>query len=219
MLFAVGGTNSTSANVVPVGVLPDGTGWDVRINDQGGNFPATDQANWSFAYIPFTTRNLLAGGRLSLVPTDNSSQPPTAVDTFSAVGSFTASLVDIGNSTTNPSIIPPGSDGLMDAGRVLITIPGKDDTTGHFMVGVSKYATNLVSGADDNFLTWEYNAALGGFLVETYDLPGANLQNSDFYFAYFDYSAPLEIPEPGVFALTLCGALAFQSRRRRATRR
>lgn len=221
MLFAVGGTNSSSANVVPVGVLPDGTGWDVRVNDQGGNFPATEQANWSFVYLPFAAGNLLAGGRLSLAPTDNSTAPPTSVDVLHGVGNFSASLVDIGNSATNASIIPPagGSDGLLDAGRILITIPGRDDTTGHLMIGVSKYASTTVSGADDNFLTWEYNAALGGFLVETYDLAGANLQNSDIYFAYFDYAAPLLIPEPGVLALTLCGALSLQSRRRRSTRR
>ena len=84
------------------------------------------------------------------------------------------------------------------------------------MAGVSKYASTTVFGADDNFLTYEYNAALGGFLVESYDLAGANLQNSDFYFAYFDYGAPLEIPEPGVFALTLGGAIAIQLRRRRS---
>jgi hypothetical protein len=220
MLFAVGGTNTASANVVPVGVLPDGTGWDVRVQDQGGNFPLTEQANWSFVYLPFAAQNLVAGGRLSLVPLDNSTAPPTSVDVLSGMGSFTANLVDYGNSTTNAAIIPPsgGSDGLLDAGRILITIPGRDDTTGHLMVGVSKFASTTVSGADDNFLTWEYNAALGGFLVETYDLSGANLQNSDIYFAYFDYAAPLEIPEPGVFALTLCGALALQSRRRRSTR-
>jgi hypothetical protein len=87
------------------------------------------------------------------------------------------------------------------------------------MVGVSKYASTTVSGADDNFLTYEFNPSLGGFLVETYDLSGANLQNSDIYFAYFDYAAPLEIPEPGVFALTLCGAIALQSRRKCSTRR
>jgi hypothetical protein len=198
MLFAVGGTNSSSANVVPVGVLPDGTGWDVRVNDQGATFPLTEQANWSFVYVPFASRNLVAGGRLSLAPTNNSTGPPTSVDVLHGVGNFSASLVDIGNSTTNASIIPPagGSDGLLDAGRILITIPGKDDTTGHLMVGVSKYASTTVFGADDNFLTCEYNAALGGFLVETYDLAGANLQNSDIYFAYFDYAAPLEIPDP-----------------------
>jgi hypothetical protein len=220
MLFAVGGTNTSSANVVPVGVLPDGTGWDVRVQDQGGNFPGTEQANWSFVYLPFAAANLTAGGRLSLAPTDNSTGPPTSVDVLSGVGSFSASLVDIGNSTSNAAIIPPagGSDGLLDAGRILITIPGKDDTTGHLMIGVSKYASTTVSGADDNFLTYEYNAALGGFLVETYDLAGANLQNSDIYFAHFDYAAPLQIPEPGVFALTLCGAVAFQSRRRRTAR-
>lgn len=217
MLFAVGGVNATSGNVVPVGVLPDGSGWDVRVNDQGINFPTTEQANWSFVFVPFSAGNLLAAGRLSLAPIDNSTAPPTSVDVLSGTGSFSASLVDIGNSATNASIIPPagGSDGLLDAGRILITIPGRDDTTGHLMVGVSKYASTTVSGADDNFLTYEYNAALGGFLVETYDLTGANLQNSDIYFAYFDYSAPLFIPEPSVFALTLCGVLAFQRRRRR----
>jgi hypothetical protein len=198
MLFAVGGSNSSSANVVPVGVLPDGTGWDVRVQDQGGNFPLTEQANWSFVYVPYNAVNLVAAGRLSLAPTNNTSTPPTSVDVLNGVGNFSAGLVDIGNSTTSLAIIPPdgGPDGLLDAGRILITIPGKDDSTGILMVGVSKFASTSVSGADDNFLAWRYIAALGGFLVETYDLSGANLQNSDICFAYFDYAAPLEIPDP-----------------------
>ena len=203
MLFAVGGADSPSGNVVPVGVLPDGTGWDVRVNDQNINFPNTEQANWSFVYVPYNAVNLVAGGRLSLAPTNNSSLPPTSVDVLHGVGTFTASLVDIGTSAApNAAIIPPslGPDTLLDAGRILITIPGKDDTTGLLMIGVSKYANTSVFGADDNFLTWEYNAALGGFLVETYDLAGANLQNSEIYFAYFDYAAPLEIPDITVAA-------------------
>jgi hypothetical protein len=134
-------------------------------------------------------------------------------------GTFTAGLVDIGNSTTSAAIIPPsaGPDGLNDAGRILITIPGKDDTTGILMVGVSKYAsTTTASGADDNMLTYEYNTALGGFLVETYDLTGANLQNSDIYFAYFDYANPIMVPEPTSLSLGALAALAFSLARRRA---
>jgi len=218
MLFAVGGVNSSSGNVVPVGVLPDGSGWDVRVNDQGGNFPITEQANWSFLYMPYGAANLVAGGRLSLLPLNNSTTPPTGLDVLSGVGNFTASLVDIGDSTANAAIIPPGPDGLLDAGRFLIQIPGKDDTTGILMVGVSKYATAGVSGADDNMLTYEYNADLDGFLVESYDLNGANLQNSDIYFAYFDYDNPIAVPEPATGLLALLGVAALIFARCRAAR-
>ena len=220
MLFAVGAENASSGNVVPVGVLPDGSGWDIRINDQGGNFPATEQADWSFAYVDYSSWNLVAAGRLSLAPINNSSAPPTSVDVLSGKGTFTAGLVDIGSSAANGSIIPPsaGPDGLTDAGRILITIPGKDDTTGIMMVGVSKYASTTVSGADDNMLTYEYNTALGGFLVETYDLNGANLQNSDIYFAYFDYANPIMVPEPTTWSLGALAVLAIGLARRRARR-
>ncbi len=218
MLFAVGGRNAASGNVVPVGILPDGSGWDIRINDQGLNFPATEQANWSFAYVPYDAQNLVAAGRLSLAPIENTTTPPTSVDVLNSVGIFTASLVDIGSSNANASIIPPPSDGLTDAGRFLIQIPGKDDTTGVLMIGVSKYASTTVSGADDNFLTYEYKAALGGFLVETYDLSGANLQNSDIYFAYFDYVNPLAIPEPATVGLGVLAVLIAGLARRRASR-
>jgi hypothetical protein len=220
MLFAVGAENSSgnSGNVVPVGKLPDGSGWDIRIQDQGENFPATEQADWSFVYIPYRgTKNLVAAGEIGLSPRNNSFGIPSGVEVLASVGTFTASLVDIGNEAVNADIIPPssGSDGDMDAGRVLITIPGKDDTTGMLLVGVSKYASTTVSGADDNMLTWEYVPSLGGFLVESYDLTGAALQNSDFYFAYFDYANPLQIPEPSTIALALVAGLGLVGLARR----
>lgn len=156
MLFAQGEVNSSSGNVVPVGILPDESGWDVRINDQGGNFPNTEQANWSFVYVPYDAQNLVAGGNLGI-------DDATSVFVRQSVGTFTAARVDLGDNTT--SIAPPGApDGLADSGRFLITIPGATDMTGYLMVGVSKNATaGGFSGADDNFLTWEYNATLGGF--------------------------------------------------------
>ena len=196
MLFAAGGRNSGSGNVVPVGILPDGSGWDIRINDQGLNFPATEQANWSFVYVPYDAQNLMAGGQLSL---------GLDITVLNTVGTFTASRVDLG---VNGSITPPTApDGLNDAGRFLIQIPGQDDTTGILMIGVSKYATaGGLFGADDNFLTYEYNSSLGGFLIETYDLTGATLQDSDVYFAFFRYDSPLAIPEPTTLWL---GAMAF----------
>ncbi len=218
MLFGMSEQNDTSGNAWEAGVLPDGSGWDIRITDQGGNFPAGEAQPWSFVYVPYATTNLVAAGNLGLSPRTNSSAPPTSVDVLSGVGTFTASLVDIGNSTANASIIPPtgvpafptgGPDGLLDAGRILIQIPGKDDTTGVLLVGVSKLASSGgVDGADDNMLAYEYNAALGGFLVESYDLNGANLQNSDIYFAYFDYSNPI-VPEPASVCLAVVGLLAL----------
>jgi hypothetical protein len=212
MLFATGGANSASGNVVPVGILPGGTGWDVRVNDQGGNFPATEQANWSFVYVPYTADNLLAGGNLSL---DTTLYPGT-VGILSSVGTFTAERVDLG---PNGAITPPGTpDSVLDAGRFLIKISGKDDTTGTLLIGVSKYATaGGDSGADDNFLTYEYSSILGGWLVETYDLTGAGLQDSDIYFAYFDYNSPIMIPEPSALSLgALAGLASLLVRRRKA---
>ena len=188
MLFAVGAEDSNSGNVIPVGILPDGSGWNIRVNDQGNNFPATEQADWSFVYVPYDSRNLVAAGELQLV-----SAELDGIATVNGVGTFTASRVDLG---VNGAIAPPtGADGLADAGRFLITIPGKTDATGMLMIGTSAYASaGGNSGADDNLTVWEYNAGLGGFLVESYDLTGASLQNSDIYFAYYDYAAPIEAP-------------------------
>lgn len=207
MLFAMSQENSNSGNVVPVGILPDGSGWDVRINDQGINFPNTEQADWSFVYVPYKAQNLVAAGNIGLSPRDNNFGTPDGIDIFSQVGSFTVEMVDLG---ANGSITPPGApDGNNDPGRVLIKIPGKDDTTGMLLVGVSKYASTTVSGADDNFLAWEYVPSLDGFLVESMDLTGAVLQNSDFYFAYFDYANPIAVPEPSTIALALISGLGL----------
>ncbi len=193
MLFGMSDANNTSGNAWQAGILPDASGWDIRINDQGADFPATEQQAWSFVYVPYSASNLVAAGQLSLTGS-------STVNVLSSVGTFTATRVDIGNSAANASIIPPagvpafptgGPDGTLDLGRFLIQIPGKDDSTGMLMIGVSKYASaGGNSGADDNILCYEYNSALGGFLVESYDLNGASLQNSDIYFAYFDFSNP-----------------------------
>jgi len=201
MLFGVSDQNDTSGNAWQAGVLPDGSGWDIRINDQGVQFPATEQGPWSFVYVPYTAQNLVAAGQLSLTG-------GTTITVLSSVGTFTASRVDIGNSAANSSIIPPagvpefpdgGPDTVTDVGRFLIQIPGKDDTTGVLMVGISKFAASGGNfGADDNILVYEYNTELGGFLVETYDLPGANLQDSDIYFAYVDFNSPLSLLMPDV---------------------
>jgi hypothetical protein len=135
MLFAIGAENSSSGNVVPVGILPDGSGWDVRINDEGNNFPFTEQADWSFVYVPYSAPNLIAAGNLSLT-----SSPTVGVQ--HSVGSFTASRVDLG---PNGTITPPGTpDTIQDTGRVLNTNPGKNDTTGYQMVGISNRTTQTV---------------------------------------------------------------------------
>jgi hypothetical protein len=208
MLYAVSEEDSNSGNVVPVGVLPDGSGWDVRVNDQNGNFPATEQADWSFVYIPYNAANMIAAGNLR--------RTGSTLDVLTALGTFSASAVDLGPNAGG--ISPPGTpDGTNDLGRFLITIPGKDDTTGYLLVGVSAYASaGGFSGADDNFLAWEYMPSLGGFLVDSMDLTGATLQNSDIYFAYFDYANPiLPTPEPGAASLALMGAVAFSIGRRK----
>jgi hypothetical protein len=138
---------------------------------------------------------------------------------LTSLGTFTASAVDLGPNTGG--IAPPsgGPDGTADPGRFLITIPGKDDTTGMLLVGVSAYASaGGFSGADDNFLAWEYMPSLGGFLVDSMDLTGATLQNSDIYFAYFDYANPLlPTPEPSTACLAALGLMTWLigARRRR----
>ena len=211
MLYAMSEENASSGNVVPVGILPDGSGWDIRINDQGGQFPATEQADWSYVYIPYNAGNLLAAGNIGI---DDDASP---VAIRRSIGAFTAERLDFG---PPGSIIAPGGipDGISDPGRFLIKISGKDDMTGYLMVGVSKYATaSGNSGADDNFLTWQYSADLGGFVVETYDWTTAPLQNSDIYFAYFDYANPIiPTPEPGTACLAMLGLIALLGCRRRA---
>lgn len=208
MLYAMSEEDSNSGNVVPVGVLPDGSGWDVRINDQNANFPGTEQADWSFVYIPYNAANMIAAGNLR--------RTGTTAEVLTALGTFNVSAVDLGPNTGG--ISPPGtSDGTNDLGRFLITIPGKNDTTGTLLVGVSAYASaGGFSGADDNFLAWEYMPSLGGFLVDSMDLTGATLQNSDIYFAYFDYANPiLPTPEPGAAWLAVMAAVAISGGVRR----
>ena len=108
MLFGMSEQNDTSGNAWQAGILPDGTGWDIRINDQGANFPATEQQPWSFVYVPYSAQNLVAAGRLSLTG-------GTTLDVLNSVGTFTASRVDIGiNSSITPPTAPDGTTRLRD---------------------------------------------------------------------------------------------------------
>lgn len=168
MLFAIGNNNSNK--VVNTGVLADGSGWDLRVQE---NFPTFSQngvdADFSFLYLPYVTENLI-GGYFN----------GTSGSHFASVGSF-AML-------------------RLSTGQYRLTIPGETPETGMLILTTSREFTSGSVGTapDDNFLTYEPDG-LGNFLIHSYDFNGTtsmNLQDTYFVWAYIDFSDPISLSPP-----------------------
>jgi hypothetical protein len=159
----------------------EGSGWEVRVWDQGADFPASGNADFSFVYVPYNAPNLIAGH----INDD--------ATTITSVGSFTVSPLAIAGEYLLQ--FPDGAGGFLD------------NTDGLLMLSVSKPATrdNLPLAPDDNFLVYEYNAANNGFIVVSHDLPNAADQTTQWNFAFLRYDAPVTVPEPGTIALAGIG--------------
>lgn len=197
LLFVIDANNQNSANYATS--MIEGSGWEVRVWDQGADFPTSGNADFSFVYVPYAAPNLIAGH------INDDATPITSV------GSFTVSpLANIGEYLLQ---FPDGEGGFYD------------NTDGVLMLSVSKPATrdNLPLAPDDNFLVYEYSAANNGFTVASHDLPNASDQTTQWYFAFLRYDAAVTVPEPSTVALAAAGfvfaALARRVRRGRRLQR
>lgn len=156
-------------------VKTDGSGWTVAIRDVEANKadPATyaqaDAAEFSFVYIPWTAGNL-TGGRIT--------------------GSTGASAKAVGAYTLT----------RLAAGRYELSIPGKNKDSGMIILQPVGKLPGNAAVIDNASLSYEPTAAGTSFIIESRGISAGTgtdgldefpLRDSDFYFAWVDFTNPL----------------------------
>jgi hypothetical protein len=165
LLFAIGNNNDNI--VVQTGAFADGSGWDVRVEDNATNHGATgEDRDWSFVYVPYDTPGLVGGHYDGL-----------AGSTETSVGDFTMNRLGVG--------------------QYELTIPGESPETGMLIMTVNHRASAAsVTAPDDNVLTYQPGPT-GSFLINSYDLQTTatqvplSLQDTKFAWAFISFDNPL----------------------------
>jgi len=168
LLFAIGNKNSN--NIVPTGVLADGSGWDLRVQSNVANFSETGtDAEFSFLYLSLDTTNLI-GGRYDGYSNTH----------WASAGDFAMRRLDIG--------------------QYQLTIDGETPETGMLILTVSMERTSSsITAPDDNFLTYEDDGS-GNFLIHSLDLTVSstpNFQHTEFVWAFISFTDPITLAVPG----------------------
>ncbi len=170
MLFATSSDGSSDVNIVGVAPVEDGAAWLVTIREDSTTDAETlvdaGQSEFQFVYVPFDAQRLVGG---HIVGADGSKRK--------AAGDFTVARTG--------------------TGTYELTIPGKTGADGALILQVADLeagaSTPLASRA---FLSYAY--ANGKFVIQsrkTVSDSQADLADANFYFAWIDFTAPLEMPE------------------------
>jgi hypothetical protein len=158
LLFAIANNNDNI--VVQTGPSGDGSGWDVRVEDNATNHAATgEDRDWSFVYLPYETEGLIGGLYDGL---DNLH--------VSSTGSFTMNR--------------------LGTGQYELVVPGETPQSGMLLLTVAHQATSTVTAPDDNILTYQASPS-GSFLINSYDLPAVNFQDTRFAWAFISFDEPI----------------------------
>ncbi len=155
-------------------IKADGSGWTVAIRDVEANkFDVTSYAQaaaseFSFVYVPYTAGNLI-GGHIS-----------AAGEKTNAAGDFTISRTA--------------------TGQYLVSIPGKTANSGMLILQPVGLLPNNPNVVDRATLSYEPAGDGNGFVIESRGMSAGTgaggldefpLQDSDFYFAWVDFTNPL----------------------------
>ncbi len=174
VLHVVGASNED--NCAAAAALPDDSGWLVALRDNGQDFAAGEDDDWSFVFAPYERAAAFAAvtGR---------------------VGS-NANQIGAGAAAWTAQRLGPGD--------YLLRIPGVDDA-GDGVLAVTA-AQLVSGEPDDNVFAHAFDAGLGGFRIESLDLPGGSPQDSGFAFTFVPFhTASLSaagVGCPGGFART-----------------
>ena len=195
ILLAVPAGNGDD-NVIAAAPLSDGSGWDIVVRDNDGDFGNSEgdgaYDDFSFVYVPYDSVGLIAAGRIdddgSIL--NGAGSAPFSVE-HSAAGEYTLEI----------------EQWTPDEGILLLT----ESKMG--------YTTAVGNRAEDNWLTYEPDDE-GRFSIQSYDLPNETLQDSEFVFLFLPttgFDMITRVPEPGSIALLGLGGLllVLVHRRRR----
>ncbi|MBI4325091.1 MAG: CHRD domain-containing protein [Chloroflexi bacterium] len=170
MLFTTSSDGSSAVNIVGTAPLADGTGWTIAIREDSEVDP-----------------NILVGGDQS---------------EFQFVFVPYASVNLIGgyvNGTDGSLIKSAGGSAVRraSAGVYEIAIPGKTALSGVLLLQTAGFLADSTTLPDNSFLSYEYNAGSGNFVVQARRADAAAtfpLGEADFYFAWVDFANPLAPP-------------------------
>ncbi len=79
----------------------------------------------------------------------------------------------------------------LSVGQYELTVPGETPQTGMLLLTVAYLATSTVTAPDDNILTYQPSPS-GSFLINSYDLPTPNFQDTRFAWAFISFDNPIE---------------------------
>ncbi len=173
MLFVAGSDGSSSSDIAAA--VPSGDGWDVTIREDSD----TDTSgltflseSFQFLYVPYTAARLIGGhvdGDGSLIQSAGGNQFDLSRD---ADGVYRLSVFDSGETKLT------GDDGML-------------------ILSVASQMGELANVADRSFLSYEYDAETGDFIIESREVASDGvttpLRDSDFYFAFVDFANPLAL--------------------------
>ena len=166
LLFAIGNNNSNI--IVNTGVKTDGSGWDIRVQNNTADFAPTGiDALFSFLYLPLDTENLI-GGRYDGIGAAN----------VASAGAFTMDRLDVG--------------------QYRLSIPGETPDTGMLILTTSFEATNGFVAPDDNFLTYESDGAGRFLInsLDLDGTLSPDLQDTQFVWAFISFTDPISMAPP-----------------------
>ncbi len=168
LLFAIGNANSN--RIVNTGVLADGSGWDLRVQNNTTSFAQTGiDSEFSFVYLPLDTENLV-GGRYNGIAGVN----------LSSAGTFT--MQHIGT------------------GQYRLTIPGETPDTGMLILTTSYETTTSFTAPDDNILTYESDGLGNFIInsLDLTSSTTLTLQDTQFVWAFISFTGPITLEPPPI---------------------
>lgn len=174
LLFVTGNNNSNI--VVQTAPVADGNGWDIRLQNNAGQFAATGlDRDFSFLYIPYDTAGLIGG--LYDAATDMH---------IASAGTFTMTR--------------------LSTGQYELAIPNESPETGMLILSIAdEHTDGSITAPNDNLLSYEPTQS-GTFLINSVDMPGITLEDASFSWAFLSFDNPLSptvVPEPSTGALSL----------------
>ncbi len=181
---------NTSSQTRIAAAVPRSGGWSVTVredeNDDTSGLTLTEANQFQFLYIPYDTRNLIGG---HVKGADGS--------LVNEAGSHRFGVNRIGAGEYAISVFTEDTSTKLD------------ETHGMLLLSVASPMAGAPDLGDRSFLSYEYHADSGDFIVQSRELAEINSENSenqfgdwlkvrdtDFYFAFVDFKDPLKVGTP-----------------------